>query len=442
MSKLFHLSDPHLSFVPSVTGVEPSAKYGITQNGSRILLQVQKAMDQRTWSKGTNNYTGYLAKIEEFAMEHVTNDDIVVITGDLTHDMPKSKVIWSLMWLDQTIPGTKVLIRGNHDWGVDFGDVRRQNKLHSTILIEEYSFQCVGPYVFGAYSNHKGASGEDGDSGQQKHYCNRELELLEFARTLVKMGARYKKVPVLLSHYPVPKHVAAWLGQNGIKAYMSGHVHCTNNASLPDQADWRWYNVSAIDTDDQLISGCFFSTGTTDVLLNKHGKIMKEIDLSSAALAKGPKPHESLPKLVEKSPCIQILVGLPGSGKSTYAQKLESEGFVRINQDTLGTRDACYKVAARALATGQKVVIDRTNIDARQRETWVKLARHYKVQCIEAVLFDVSLDECIKRVLDRKDHPTINDQVPNERKENIVRRFASSLQLPEVKEGFHKITKV
>ena len=55
---------------------------------------------------------------------------------------------------------------------------------------------------------------------------------------------------------------------------------------------------------------------------------------------------------------IILFVGSPGSGKSTFFKnQLEPEGYVRINQDILKTRDKCLKVADEQLAEEKSVAI-------------------------------------------------------------------------------------
>ena len=101
-----------------------------------------------------------------------------------------------------------------------------------------------------------------------------------------------------------------------------------------------------------------------------------------------------------------ILVGLPGSGKSTAAATLESRGWVRINQDTLGSRPACEAAASAALAAGRSVVVDRVNFDVRQRGTWVALARSTRVP-VAALELRLPIEVCVARAMARTDHPTI-----------------------------------
>lgn len=71
----------------------------------------------------------------------------------------------------------------------------------------------------------------------------------------------------------------------------------------------------------------------------------------------------TLSKLTGTSLTLQVLfVGSPGSGKSTFYMKhLKPLDYVRINQDTLKTRDKCFKVAEQTLSEGKSVVIGKQN---------------------------------------------------------------------------------
>ena len=74
----------------------------------------------------------------------------------------------------------------------------------------------------------------------------------------------------------------------------------------------------------------------------------------------------------------RLLVGAPGSGKSTLCLELERTTcgpLVRISQDDLGSRKACERLAQRSLKQRRSVIIDRCNFDAQQRSTWLTIAR-------------------------------------------------------------------
>ncbi len=78
---------------------------------------------------------------------------------------------------------------------------------------------------------------------------------------------------------------------------------------------------------------------------------------------------EKIPK--EKGVFLLILCGLPGSGKSTLSHSLETYGWIRVNQDDLGSADECKKLLKKAMKHGKSVVVDRCNVHAKERKMWV-----------------------------------------------------------------------
>lgn len=134
---------------------------------------------------------------------------------------------------------------------------------------------------------------------------------------------------------------------------------------------------------------------------------------------------------------VVIMVGYPGSGKTTVAQS--SPKLVRVSQDDLGSKDECVKRYKEALSKGQSVVVDRTNIDRRQRKLWIGLAREAGVTDIRCIFMDIPEEECVRRARSRKGHPTIVETTTLDKIKKIVHSFRKSLELPSLEEGFTSI---
>ncbi|KAG0238236.1 hypothetical protein BGW42_006516 [Actinomortierella wolfii] len=141
---------------------------------------------------------------------------------------------------------------------------------------------------------------------------------------------------------------------------------------------------------------------------------------------------------------VLILVGPPGSGKTTFAKRLCQvfPEFVRVNQDDLGDRRACEEVALSVLTSkdrNQSVVIDRCNFNAEQRKVWIDLARQASVENVEAIIMDTPYWICKKRILSRSDHPT---QVEGQQGIEILNKFMEMLTLPTFYEGLTRVMRV
>jgi RNA ligase len=128
---------------------------------------------------------------------------------------------------------------------------------------------------------------------------------------------------------------------------------------------------------------------------------------------------------------LTILVGAQGSGKTTYcAQNLP--GYFRVSQDDMGK--AGYREALEAaVARGEPfIVVDRINHLRSQRGDFISMGRR-NGYITKIIWLNVDRTLCVKRVMERKDHPTLPA------KQDIVNKavamFFRTLQMPSKSEA-------
>jgi len=78
---------------------------------------------------------------------------------------------------------------------------------------------------------------------------------------------------------------------------------------------------------------------------------------------------------------IVLLVGNPGSGKSTAARLLKEKGYEHVEQDVLKTRSAILKVVNAALEAKKSMVIDATHGNPKNRKVWLEWAKKQGLSC-------------------------------------------------------------
>lgn len=109
---------------------------------------------------------------------------------------------------------------------------------------------------------------------------------------------------------------------------------------------------------------------------------------------------------------LTLMVGPPGSGKSTYAKRaivMTPDGVeaVYVSQDSQGKGHLA--VFDFALANGHDVIVDRMGFSKQQRDRYLAPAKEKGYQT-EIVVLHEPYAVCLKRCLDRKGHETIKDE--------------------------------
>ncbi|KAI3771334.1 hypothetical protein L6452_02496 [Arctium lappa] len=146
----------------------------------------------------------------------------------------------------------------------------------------------------------------------------------------------------------------------------------------------------------------------------------------------------------KRKPIVVILVGAPGSGKSTFCDhvmRVSTRPWVRVCQDTIGngkagTKAQCLALSNTSLKEEKSILIDRCNLDREQRADFVKLGESHQVD-VHAVVLDLPAKLCISRSVKRTGH---EGNLQGGKAAAVVNRMLQKKELPKLNEGFSRIT--
>lgn len=143
---------------------------------------------------------------------------------------------------------------------------------------------------------------------------------------------------------------------------------------------------------------------------------------------------------------LHLFVGIPGSGKTTYAKKLATEkGYIVISSDVI--RDLhpdweeekifpeVYRLCAEYLENEKDVILDATNITPKVRKRAIDAIKGYlPFFKYDAYFFPIDAKVCFERIVER-------NKIDGERflPPEVSFSYGEKIIPPEIEEGFEKV---
>lgn len=199
-----------------------------------------------------DQWKDWTKKIEDNWRAHISPDDLVLLPGDISWAMKVDDAAPDLEWI-HSLPGTKVLIRGNHDYWWDSLAKIKRILPSSCHLIQNNSYKwhdvAIGgvrlwdspEYKFNSfieYKDHpavKKLTDSDHTPDAEKIF---QRELMRLEASLKAMDPR-ATTKIAMIHYPPigadlkDSIVSRLLEKYGVNICVFGHLHNVKEGSLP-----------------------------------------------------------------------------------------------------------------------------------------------------------------------------------------------------------------
>lgn len=200
-------------------------------------------------------WKNYQEKIEKKWRALVAQEDLVLLPGDISWAMKLENALIDLNWIDK-LPGTKLLLKGNHDyWWPSSQKLARAlppsiHFIYNNAFLwqevaiggtrlwdtEEYHFDEVIEFVFNPMASEKAPIDFEKKREEDRRIFERELERLKLSLSQMDPRAKWR---IAMTHYPPigrdlkPTKASKILEDAGIQICVFGHLHNVRKGALP-----------------------------------------------------------------------------------------------------------------------------------------------------------------------------------------------------------------
>ncbi|MBO4548633.1 MAG: metallophosphoesterase [Abditibacteriota bacterium] len=186
-------------------------------------LHLHSAVPDKEMSVFGSQWKDHAARIRDAWEQTVSNGDVVLVPGDVSWAMKLPDAMPDLEFV-ASLPGTKILVRGNHElWWHRRQTARLRRTVPDSLILLQGDAVEIGGVWFGGT---RGWRREEKTRSAGPAVWNRELDYL--ARAIDSMGEGTR---VVLMHYPPyddnmqHNDFARLLWRSGVDMVVYGHIH-------------------------------------------------------------------------------------------------------------------------------------------------------------------------------------------------------------------------
>lgn len=213
------------------------------------------------------NWDNHPLKLKAYWDHHIKPEDTIILAGDTSWAINLDEAEMDLAWID-TLPGKKILLRGNHDYW--WSTLKKMRKSHPTLdYLQNNAFEVEGFAIVGT----RGWTVPVGQGPDLQEVKIFDRECQRLALSIASAPAHLEKICVL--HFPPfdergrKSQMNAIIEAHGIKRVYFGHIHTNHHMVRQGWIDGVHY---------QLISGDYLDFKPYKILpLEANQEDLKEV---------------------------------------------------------------------------------------------------------------------------------------------------------------------
>lgn len=195
-------------------------------------------------------WNDYVCRLEENWKKLITNNDTVVIAGDISWAMKLEETYTDFKFID-SLPGKKIFLKGNHDYW--WATKSKIDKFLAEKELNTISILFNNAYEYEEYAI-CGTRGWflENDTPKDIKVLNREVGRLNMS---IESGKKTGKEPIVFLHYPPYfagtecTEIINVLVNQRIKRCYYGHIHGKRNFQFAFEGEYKGIEFKLISCD-------------------------------------------------------------------------------------------------------------------------------------------------------------------------------------------------